>query len=121
MPELDTVTRDLFDRPLAEQLRTQAEGERLGAMTWTALAERESDARRKAVLLECAQLEIASAETLERLLAAGLATGGSPVIPTMRFGRRRAPRSTVSGAIAALAATCARSAAAVPATTSRPR
>jgi len=85
MPELDTVTRDLFDRPLAQQLRIQAEGERLGAMTWTAIAERETDARRKAVLLECAQLEIASAETLERLLAAGLTTGGSPVIPTMRY------------------------------------
>jgi uncharacterized glyoxalase superfamily protein PhnB len=85
MPELDTVTRDLFDRPLAQQLRIQAEGERLGAMTWTALAERETDARRKRVLLECAELEIASAETLEGLLAAGLATGGSPVIPTMRY------------------------------------
>lgn len=74
IPELDAINRTLFDRPLVEQLRIQAEGERLGAATWTSFAGRESDESRRAVLLECAQLEIASAEVLERLLAAGVAT-----------------------------------------------
>ena len=86
LPELDTITRTLFARPLADQLRIQAEGERLGAATWTAFAAHETDAARRVVLLDCAQLEIASAETLERLLAAGVAnTTKAPVIPTMRY------------------------------------
>jgi len=70
LPDLESITRSVFDRPLTEQLRVQAMGERLGAATWTAFAERERDAARRAVLLGCAALEVASAETLERILAA---------------------------------------------------
>src|SRR5262245_39066551 len=33
LPDLESITRSVFDRPLTEQLRVQAMGERLGAAT----------------------------------------------------------------------------------------
>jgi hypothetical protein len=69
-PDLGDVNRTLFaGRPCAQQFAIQAGGERLGAATWRAFARRETDARRRDVLLSCAPLEEASAEVLERILA----------------------------------------------------
>jgi len=69
-PDLDTINRTLFaGRPLADQFRIQARGERLGAATWRAFAKRESDPGRREVLLACAGLEEESAAVLEGILA----------------------------------------------------
>ena len=69
-PELPEVNRSLFaGRPLAEQLRIQANGERLGAATWRSFARQEADGARREALLACAELEEASARVLEALLA----------------------------------------------------
>jgi hypothetical protein len=68
-PELPELNRRLFaGRPLADQFRIQANGERLGAATWRSFARHEADAARRAALLECAELEEASARVLEALL-----------------------------------------------------
>jgi hypothetical protein len=67
--DLAELNNTLFaGRPLPEQLAIQAGGERLGAATWRSFAKRESDPRRREVLLACAPLELASAEVLESIL-----------------------------------------------------
>lgn len=67
-PEVADINRSLFaGRPLAEQFRVQAQGERLGAATWRAFASHETDAGRRDTLLVCAELEEASALVLEAL------------------------------------------------------
>jgi hypothetical protein len=69
-PALPELNRTLFaGRPLAEQFTIQANGERLGAATWRSFARHEPDGPRRAALLECAELEEASARVLEALLA----------------------------------------------------
>jgi len=69
-PDLLEINRTLFaGRPLAQQFTIQANGERLGAATWRAFAQRETDASRRDVLLACAELEEASAVVLESILA----------------------------------------------------
>ena len=67
-PELDTLNRTLFEgRPVHDQYTLQAQGERLGAATWRALADAsEADARE--AYLACAELEERSAEVLEAIL-----------------------------------------------------
>ena len=71
-PDLAEINRTLFaGRPLAQQFAIQAGGERLGAATWRSFAKRETDARRRDVLLSCAPLEEASAEVLEGILGRG--------------------------------------------------
>jgi hypothetical protein len=65
--DLLEVNRTLFaGRPLRQQFTLQARGERLGAMTWRALAEHQPDARD--TFLACARLEEESAAFLESLL-----------------------------------------------------
>jgi hypothetical protein len=68
-PDIDEINRTLFaGRPFAEQFTIQARGERLGAATWRALASRETEPRRRQVLLSCAGLEEASAMVLEAIV-----------------------------------------------------
>lgn len=70
-PDLEEINRSLFaGRPFEEQLATQAQGERLGAATWRSFAAREGRAAAREVFLGCAELEEASAEVLDSLLAA---------------------------------------------------
>jgi hypothetical protein len=67
-PELVTLAAAMFgDRPLAEQFAMQAQGERLGAGTWRALAAAHPDPATRAAFLACAPLEEASADFLESL------------------------------------------------------
>ena len=54
--------------PLPEQFRIQAQGERLGAATWRALARKEESRVAREVYLACAELEQASALVLEAIL-----------------------------------------------------
>lgn len=69
-PGVEGVYAALFEgRPLADQLRIQAAGERLGAATWRSLAKR-VDGEARDVVASCAPLEEQSAETLEGLIAA---------------------------------------------------
>jgi hypothetical protein len=71
-PDLEEIDRTLFaGRPFAEQFAIQAQGERVGILTWRAFARDEPDARRRDVLLACAPLEEESALVLESILAAG--------------------------------------------------
>lgn len=53
-----------------EAFTVQATLERAGAAAWRGFAAAESDPRRRAILLECATLEEASADVLERLRGA---------------------------------------------------
>ena len=67
-PDLQDVNRSVFaNRPLAQQWTIQAQGERLGAATWRALAENAGPAVRE-TLLGCAGLEEENADCLESLL-----------------------------------------------------
>jgi organic hydroperoxide reductase OsmC/OhrA len=69
-PELPEIGRRLFaGRPLADQLRIQAAGERLGAATWRSFARHAPDAAQRDTLLACATLEEESALVLEALFA----------------------------------------------------
>lgn len=69
-PDLPEVNRAAFaNRPLADQLAIQAQGERLGAATWRSLAKQEQSAERRGTLLRCAELEEESARVLEAILA----------------------------------------------------
>ena len=71
-PEAEGVYASLFEgRPLRDQLRIQAAGERLGAATWRSLAKGVVGAERE-VLESCAPLEEESAVTLEALIAEGV-------------------------------------------------
>jgi hypothetical protein len=68
-PDLADVNRLLFaGRPLSEQFRIQAQGERLGAATWRSFARMEERADAREVYLACAELEEASALVLEAIL-----------------------------------------------------
>ncbi len=71
-PEAEDAYASLFEgRPLSDQLRIQAAGERLGAATWRALAAG-ADGEARTVLASCAPLEEASAEVLEALVSEGV-------------------------------------------------
>jgi hypothetical protein len=68
-PDFAEINRSVFaGRPVAEQLRLQAQGERLGAATWRALARKEESRVAREVFLACAELEQASAVVLEAVL-----------------------------------------------------
>ena len=68
-PDLEQITRDLFAGwSLHQQLAIQANGERLGAATWRALAQAEPDPARAAVIGSCAPLEEESALVLEAIV-----------------------------------------------------
>jgi hypothetical protein len=68
-PDLLDVNRSIFvGRPLAQQLAIQAQGERLGAATWRALAQRVDAEGGRETLLACALLEEQSASFLESVL-----------------------------------------------------
>lgn len=70
-PDLLEVNRTLFaGRPLREQFRSQADGERLGAATWRSFAKHAASAAARDTLLACALLEEESASFLESILAA---------------------------------------------------
>jgi hypothetical protein len=67
-PDLAEINRSVFaGLPLAEQFRIQAQGERLGAATWRALARNEENRVAREVYLACAELEQASALVLEAI------------------------------------------------------
>lgn len=70
-PDLARINRELFERPLVDQLAIQANGERVGAATWRAFARAEADASRREALLGCAPLEEESARALDTILVAG--------------------------------------------------
>ncbi len=66
--DLVELNRTLFDgRPVEDQYRIQAQGERVGASTWRSFAERAEPAARE-TYLDCAELEVRSAEVLESIL-----------------------------------------------------
>jgi hypothetical protein len=68
-PELDELNRSIFaGRPLHEQFRMQARGERAGAVTWRHFAEQAQDEAARGQFLTCATLEEESAACLESLL-----------------------------------------------------
>jgi NAD(P)-dependent dehydrogenase (short-subunit alcohol dehydrogenase family) len=68
-PDLDEINRNLFaGRPLPQQFAIQAEGERLGAATWRAFAQRADMPNARDVFLACAELEEQSAVVLEAIL-----------------------------------------------------
>ena len=70
-PDLEQLNRALFaERPLGDQYTIQAQGERLGAATWRALADHVPQGRE--TFLACAELEEASATVLESILADGV-------------------------------------------------
>ncbi len=72
-PDLTNVYSTLFEgRSIPQQLAIQAQGERLGAATWRAMAEAASDTRVRETFLSCAPLEEANAACLERLVSAGI-------------------------------------------------
>jgi hypothetical protein len=67
-PELAELSRSVFaERPLAQQLAIQAQGERAGAGFWRLLAQRAQEPHARDTYLACARLEEASAELLEAL------------------------------------------------------
>ncbi|HEY8152996.1 MAG TPA: hypothetical protein VII72_02590 [Myxococcota bacterium] len=68
-PDFLEINRSVFaGRPLPEQFGIQAQGERLGASTWRALARKEESRVAREVYLACAELEQASAVVLEAIL-----------------------------------------------------
>ncbi|HYC55391.1 MAG TPA: hypothetical protein VEL28_10715 [Candidatus Binatia bacterium] len=70
VPDLAGLTRNVFEpHPWQTQFAIQAQGERLGAATWRALAPLQSTAEAREAMLECARLEEASAQVLESILA----------------------------------------------------
>jgi hypothetical protein len=76
-PDLENLNRSVFaDRPLEEQYRIQAGGERVGAATWRSLAKR-ADSPARQTFLECAVLEEQSAELLESILDGAAASARS--------------------------------------------
>ena len=65
---LEEVNRSIFaGRPLAQQFMIQATGERIGAATWRALAERAESEVARETFLACALLEEENAVFLEAL------------------------------------------------------
>ena len=68
-PDLLAINRDLFAKlSLADQMRTQAGGERAGAAVWRAFAERTKDPSARTAFLACAGLEEESALVLDDIL-----------------------------------------------------
>lgn len=68
-PDLLEVNTRLFaGLTLEQQFEIQAQGERLGAATWRAFAERATDTRAQDLFRGCAPLEEESAVFLERLI-----------------------------------------------------
>jgi len=68
-PDFMEINQTVFaGLPLPEQFRIQAQGERLGAATWRALARKEESRVAREVYLACAELEQASAVVLEAML-----------------------------------------------------
>jgi len=68
-PDLVEVNRSLFaGRPLQQQFTIQAQGERLGAATWRALARQAQGEKARETFNGCATLEEESALFLESLL-----------------------------------------------------
>ena len=68
-PDLAELNQGLFEgRPIREQLRIQANGERLGAATWRSFARHSDEPGTRETFLECAELEEASARVLEAIL-----------------------------------------------------
>ena len=67
-PDLEARYRDVFEgQSIAAQYAIQAQGERLGADTWRALAPGFDRPEAREALLECAQLEEQNAQVLESL------------------------------------------------------
>jgi hypothetical protein len=67
-PDFLEINQTVFaGRPLREQFGIQAQGERLGASTWRALARKEESRVAREVYLACAELEQASAVALEAI------------------------------------------------------
>ena len=86
-PELLEINRSIFaDRPLEQQFKIQAQGERAGAGLWRRLAEAAPDGHARNTYEECARLEEASAELLEALLAA-MAPPAKQASPAVRGAR----------------------------------
>ena len=70
-PDIEQAYRDLFSgHPIQDQYAIQADGERLGAATWRALARDADREEQRKVFLDNAELEEASAAVLEALVAA---------------------------------------------------
>lgn len=68
-PDFMAIPKTVFDgKSLSDQFRIQAQGERLGAATWRALARKEENRVAREVYLACAELEQASALVLEAIL-----------------------------------------------------
>jgi hypothetical protein len=68
-PDLLEINRTLFaGRPLGQQFRMQAQGERAGAGVWKAFASQDTDPARRDVFLSCADLEEANALVLESIV-----------------------------------------------------
>ena len=69
-PDLLDINRDVFaGMSVADQMRTQAGGERAGAAAWRAFAAQTPDQRARSTFLACAELEEKSATVLDELLA----------------------------------------------------
>jgi hypothetical protein len=69
-PDLANLTGALFSAyPLDQQFVLQARGERFGAATWRAFAQKEPNPEARQVFLACALLEEESAAFLESLAA----------------------------------------------------
>jgi hypothetical protein len=68
VPELSEASSSIFSAlSLKDQFALQAQGERIGAATWRAYAERASDSKIQEQFLSCAALEEESAAYLESL------------------------------------------------------
>jgi hypothetical protein len=68
-PGVEDINRSLFaDRPLHQQFKIQAQGERLGAATWRAFAQHAQSPLAAQTFQACAELEEASALVLEAIL-----------------------------------------------------
>ena len=68
-PDLPEVSRTIFaGRPVAQQFTIQAQGERVGAATWRALARDAESPGARETFLACADLEEASAAVLDGIV-----------------------------------------------------
>ena len=68
-PDLAEINRSVFaGRPISEQMRIQAAGERAGAAVWHAFAAAAGAQSTKDAFLACARMEEESAVVLDRIL-----------------------------------------------------
>jgi len=68
-PDLQEINRTVFaGRPIADQMRIQAAGERAGAAAWKAFAAAAGATPAREAFLSCARLEEESAVVLDRIL-----------------------------------------------------